>query len=107
MLLRPAPVASSRSSLAVLRDQIGVDQSLRSKKSAKAIPIHDIEGLAIEWTPYVQGKPSAGSKDPSHFPHACGTIREVLQPLLAKHDLEAAISKGQISSTAEMPVYVW
>ena len=35
-------------------------------------------------------KPSAGSENPTHFPHGGGTIGKELQPLLAEHHVEAA-----------------
>ena len=73
--------------------QGGRDQSIRSKKGANAITIYNIEGLPVEWTPHIEGKPSARGKNPPHFPHAGGAIRKVLQPLLAKYDLEAAVGE--------------
>ncbi len=52
----PASTARLRSSPDVFKEKPSVEgtQSIRSEKGANAFPKHDIEGLPVEGTPYVQ-----------------------------------------------------
>ena len=82
------------------------DQSIRSEKSTNAFTKHNIERLAVKRPPHIEAKHSAGGENSQHFFHTGGTVGKVLEPLLAEHDVEAAIGEGHISGTAEIPLYI-
>src|SRR3954454_17436472 len=56
------------------KTQAGGNQGLGPEESPNAIPVHDVEGLPVEWPPHIEGKPSARRKNPAHLPHGGGAI---------------------------------
>jgi hypothetical protein len=50
-----------------------------------------VELLALERPPYIEGEPSTWRQHSPHLAHALRAVGKILQPLLAKHDVETVV----------------
>jgi hypothetical protein len=60
--------------------------------------------LPFKRAPDIKGDPSTWGKDSRHFPHRRSAIREILQPLLAQHHIEAVGFEWQLSHAPLVPL---
>src|SRR6476660_9253817 len=65
------------------------------------------KSLSLYPTPDVERHPATRDKDPRNLVHRSLPVREVLQPLLAQHDVETRIWKRHCRRAPKLPVDAW
>ena len=79
---------------------------VRAHILAKFLYQRDMEWLSFVSAPDAHRKSPARNKDPSHLLHGGGTVRKVLQPLLAQYEIETAICERHRGRAALAPLYL-